>query len=86
MYYSYILYSSKLDKYYIGSTSDLAGRLRRHNSSGSGFTSTGKPWELVYQEEYPDKSQALKREKQLKSWKSRERLQSLISGSGHPGR
>jgi len=86
MYYCYILYSEKLDKFYIGSTSDLTGRLRRHNSSGRGFTSTGKPWEMVYSEPFNEKGAALKRELQLKSWKSRVQLEELIkSGSGHPG-
>ncbi|MCF8360066.1 MAG: GIY-YIG nuclease family protein [Prolixibacteraceae bacterium] len=86
MYYCYILYSAKLDKYYIGSTSDIEGRLSRHNSSGKGFTSTGKPWVLKYFEKYPEKSQAIKREYELKRWKDRIFLEALITkGSGHPG-
>ncbi|WP_372950757.1 GIY-YIG nuclease family protein [Mariniphaga sp.] len=43
MYYCYILYSQKLDKFYIGSTGDLSGRLSRHNSAHKGFTATGRP-------------------------------------------
>jgi putative endonuclease len=78
MYYCYILYSQKLNKYYIGSTGDVQGRLRRHNSSNRGFTSTGKPWNLKYFEEFPDKTSALKREKQLKSWKNRCAIEDLI--------
>jgi putative endonuclease len=65
MYYCYILYSEKLDKYYIGSTNDIQGRLKRHNTSNKGFTSMGKPWELKYFEEYTEKKIALKRELQL---------------------
>ncbi len=53
MFYCYILYSERLDKYYIGSTNDLNGRLQRHNTSNHGFTSTGKPWELKYSESFP---------------------------------
>ena len=78
MYYCYILYSEKLDKYYIGSTKDTDGRLRRHNSSNKGFTSTGKPWVMKYTEAFDDKSSAQKRELQLKSWKSRVALEDLI--------
>ena len=59
MHYCYILYSAKLDKYYIGSTCDICGRLRRHNSSNRGFTSTGKPWDLKYYEEFSTKSEAI---------------------------
>lgn len=83
MYAVYILYSSKLDKYYIGYTTDLVGRLRRHNSHSKGYTNAGKPWVLVYSEDYEKKSVAAAREKQLKKWKSRSGLELLIlNGSG----
>jgi putative endonuclease len=82
MHYCYILYSVKLDKYYIGSTSDLEGRQQRHNTSNKGFTSTGKPWELKYYETFESKQEALSRELQLKSWKDRDLLQRLISSAG----
>jgi putative endonuclease len=79
-----------IDKYYIGSTSDLEDRLKKHNHIHKGYTASGKPWVLVYSEAYKNKSEALMREKQLKAWKNRERLESLINkglsqvGSGHP--
>ncbi len=77
-YYCYIIYSTKLDKYYIGSTNNVEGRLRRHNSSNTGFTSTGKPWVIKYWEKFDNKTDAVKREFQLKSWKSRIKLEELI--------
>jgi putative endonuclease len=89
-YFVYILYSSKLEKYYIGSTSDLDDRLKKHNHIHKGYTATGQPWVIVYSEEYENKSEALLREKKLKAWKNRERIESLIKkglssdGSGHP--
>ena len=87
MFYCYILYSEKLDKYYIGSTSSIQGRLQRHNTSNKGFTSTGKPWVLKYFEAFESKHDAIKRKLQLKSWKDRSKLVGLISsaGSEHPG-
>ena len=51
-YFVYILYSNKLDKYYIGSTSDLEERLKKHNRIHKGFTLTGQPWIIVYNEEF----------------------------------
>ncbi|MGD9931577.1 MAG: GIY-YIG nuclease family protein [Mangrovibacterium sp.] len=85
MHFCYILYSEKLDKYYIGSTGDPTGRLQRHNSSKKGFTATGKPWTLKYLEKFETKELALKREMQLKAWKNRLFLEELIrKGSGHP--
>ncbi len=89
MYYCYILYSQKLDKYYIGSTNDVQGRLSRHNSSNKGFTSTGKPWGLKYFEQFEDRKSALAREQQLKKWKNRALIERLVqeqdgSGSEYP--
>jgi putative endonuclease len=86
-YFVYILYSEKLSKYYIGSSSDPEDRLRRHNGNHKGFTSAGQPWKMVYKEAYGTKTEALLRERQLKNWKSRHMINSLIehsAGSGHP--
>jgi len=85
MYFCYILYSEKLNKYYIGSTSNPEDRLYRHNTSKKGFTSTGKPWIIKYSESFETKDLALNREMQLKSWKNRTILEELIAkASEHP--
>ena len=85
MFSVYIIYSQKLDKYYIGFSSDIEKRLRKHNANSKGFTNNGKPWILTYSESFESKNEALAREKQLKNWKNRERLMSLIkAGSEHP--
>jgi putative endonuclease len=78
MYAVYVIYSSKLDRYYIGYSADVVDRLRRHNSHSKGFTCAGKPWVLVYSENYENRSDAAAREKQLKKWKNRTRLEDLI--------
>jgi putative endonuclease len=77
-YYLYILQSLATGTYYIGTTSDLEDRLHRHNSGRSKYTKRHVPWKLVYQEEYPTRSAAMKRERQLKNWKSRDRIESLV--------
>ena len=83
MFYFYILYSKTLDKYYIGHTSEsLEERLRKHLSNHSGYTSGGKDWEVVYSEMFDDKSSAYKRELEVKKWKSRIRVEKLISSAG----
>ncbi len=85
MHYVYIIYSQKIDKYYIGSTRNIPGRIRRHNECNKGFTSTGKPWAVVYQEKFDIKTEAIQRESQLKKWKNRSRIESLIKkNSEHP--
>jgi len=85
MYIVYIIYSQRIDKYYIGFSSNIHDRLCKHNRNSKGFSSSGKPWTIVYTEVFENKKDAMAREKQLKKWKNRERLKKLInSGSEHP--
>jgi putative endonuclease len=58
----YILYSATLNKYYIGSTTDIERRLNEHNRGKEKFTATGIPWILVYQESFAELKQARQRE------------------------
>jgi putative endonuclease len=75
----YILYSNSIDKYYIGFTGDdLQERLRRHNSDHKGFTGRKADWVIVHTEIFTTKAAALKREKEIKKWKSRKMIQQLI--------
>jgi putative endonuclease len=79
-FYVYILECSD-QSYYIGSTSDIEERLETHNSGkGSSWTAKRLPVQLVYQEQYEMKSEALKRERQIKGW-SRAKKEALINGN-----
>lgn len=52
---------------YTGVTDDIPRRLAAHRSGkGAKYTRGRGPLELVYQEEVPDKSAALRREHQIK--------------------
>jgi len=85
MYFVYIIYSPKLDKYYIGFTADIKDRLDKHNRKSKGFSNLGRPWQLVYSKCFDTKHDAMSREKQLKGWKNKERIVALIkAGSEHP--
>ncbi|MES2864235.1 MAG: GIY-YIG nuclease family protein [Bacteroidota bacterium] len=75
----YIIFSSTKDKFYIGLTSDLEEKIIRHNQRSKGFTGNTNDWKIVYTENYSTKTEALAREKQIKSWKSRIKIQELIS-------
>jgi len=77
-FYLYILYSKKLDKYYVGATQNIQKRLVRHLSNHRGFTARAKDWVVVYQETFQSKESAYAREKQIKSWKSRKMILRLI--------
>lgn len=82
MYILYALYNSRVDKIYIGQTVDLQKRLYEHNSHAfQGYTSRFEgEWEVIYQESLPTRSEALKREKQLKSFRGREFIKTHIPG------
>ncbi|MBL7739595.1 MAG: GIY-YIG nuclease family protein [Chitinophagaceae bacterium] len=82
LFFVYIIYSQKLDKYYIGYTSDLQKRLSEHNSGFSSFTASADDWTLKYSESYPDRESAMKREKEIKSKKSRKYIEWLINSVG----
>jgi putative endonuclease len=79
MYTVYVLKSIHFDKIYIGFTSDLNARLIAHNHpANKGWTHKFQPWEIKYTETFDNKSEAMKREKQLKSAKGREFIKNLI--------
>lgn len=80
MYYTYILYSKDLDKFYVGHTGeDLEERLRKHLSNHDGFTAKAKDWVIVYSENFITKEEAYRREREIKSWKSKSRIQKLYA-------
>jgi putative endonuclease len=59
-YYVYILQSQKDQSYYIGTTGDLSQRIERHNQGRSKYTKHKRPWNLVYVEDHPDRSSAMR--------------------------
>ena len=67
MFYVYILYSSKYDRFYIGQTADISQRLQQHNNKYEHATSPYVPWELVLKLEKPNRSEAIILEKKLKN-------------------
>ncbi|MFZ2970883.1 MAG: GIY-YIG nuclease family protein [Minisyncoccia bacterium] len=77
-YYFYIIKSEKNGRYYIGSCSDVDTRLKYHNNGWSKYTKAGMPWTLCYFEKYDSKTEALKREKSVKSKKSRKYIECLF--------
>jgi putative endonuclease len=80
MYTVYVLYSQRIDRYYIGYTNDLERRLYEHNRIKAKFTDRGIPWELRYTETYSSKSEAQVREQFIKGQKSRSFIEELIKG------
>lgn len=77
-YTVYILHSLTKDKFYIGYTANLTERIVRHNQKSKGFTGSTNDWVLVYHEDFISQSEAIQRERQIKSWKSKIKIKELI--------
>ncbi len=81
VYFVYILQSERDGSYYIGHTSNVEARLKRHNEGRSPYTRGKLPWKLVYHETLNSKSEAVKREGEIKSKKNREYIEQLVRTS-----
>jgi len=66
MYYTYILYSSAINKYYTGYTSDLNMRLIRHGKDKRKFTGQSDDWKMIKYFEFASKTDAIKLESRIK--------------------
>jgi putative endonuclease len=83
MFITYILKSAKDGKLYIGSTGNLARRLREHENGSVRSTRHRRPLELVYKEEFATKEKTSKRERYFKGGgKARKMLDGLIKNMG----
>jgi putative endonuclease len=80
-YQLYILESQSTNRYYIGQTQDIQKRLTYHNANYSKALKNRGPWRLVYSQEYTTRAEAMRRERQIKSWKDRAMTEQLVSAS-----
>ena len=67
MYTTYVLKSLKARRFYTGFTENLERRLNEHNSGKSSYTKRFMPWEVIFSKHFPEKQEAIKYEKYLKS-------------------
>ena len=80
MYYVYMVRCAD-ETLYTGIATDLERRIEEHNSStkGAKYTRVRRPVTLVYQEEFPDRSSASKREYMIKKKMNRKEKLQLIT-------
>jgi len=81
LYIVYAIYNGRHNKIYIGQTKDLKSRLALHNDRKFAKSYTARydgEWRLIYKEVAGSRSEALKREKQLKSFRGREFIKKHI--------
>ena len=68
MTFTYILFSRKKNKFYIGATKgSIENRLKEHNRGKTRSTKSGCPWILIHKEIFNTYTEARKRENFLKS-------------------
>ncbi len=88
MYAVYVLQSELDGSYYVGQTSDLEDRLKRHNRGTERASRSKRPWRLVYAEEYTTRREAMHREEEIKARKKRAFIDKLVAthrGVAQPG-
>jgi putative endonuclease len=85
MFYVYVLCSQSSGKLYIGQTGDIKRRLKEHQTGLARYTHGKGPWELMFAEEYQTRSEAMARERFLKTGRGRVWLKEKINGrAGSP--
>ncbi|MBS1927893.1 MAG: GIY-YIG nuclease family protein [Bacteroidetes bacterium] len=77
-FYVYIIQSQKFKSFYKGFSENPLTRLQQHNKGEALYTSSKRPWILVYVEEFESKKLALIREKNLKK-ATTERIKALLN-------
>jgi len=82
-FYVYILYSKKLNRYYIGTTDDVDKRYLEHNTVhySESFTAKGIPWDLKLSIKLNKSSEAYKLESFIKRMKSKVFIEKLINST-----
>ena len=78
MFIVYVLKSVRNGKRYVGYTGkNVETRLKEHNTGSNQFTKQNGPFEIYHQEIFREKTEAIKRERFLKSGQGRKFLDNL---------
>ena len=78
MYFVYVIQSISHLTRYVGHTNDISKRIKAHNNGDCRYTSGRRPWQLVHQEEFSSRAEAMKREIFLKSGQGRKYLDEIL--------
>lgn len=76
--YVYVLLSQKDRKLYVGYTTDLKERVRRHQAGFVPATSSRLPVTLIFYEAFLNKYDALRRERYFKTTKGKRSLRQML--------
>jgi len=80
-FHAYILRSRSTGRSYVGHTGNLTKRIFEHNNQRTISIKNRGPWELYHSEAFETRSEASRRERQIKSMKSRRYIEALAGAS-----
>jgi len=78
MFFVYVLRSIRTERTYVGFSAYPLYRLEQHNEGVTKSTKGRGPWELVYEEGFATRSEAMRRERYFKTGKGREELRRIL--------
>ncbi len=79
-----MLYNAE-SKTYVGYSANFVERVKEHNNEQGkkrGWTRTRGPWKVLHTEQYESVSDAINREKELKTGKGRDYIKDLLDKMG----
>ena len=82
MFCVYILQSEKDNSYYVGHSDNLDRRIEEHNREKNKYTRNKTPWKLAYGEFFNSRSEAMRREMEIKKKKRKNYIEWLINLAG----
>ena len=77
MYYTYILFSEKLNRYYTGQSHDIDSRLVEHNSGKGIYSGRAQDWVIVSTQIFETRAEAMHLETKIKKRGARRFLSDL---------
>jgi len=86
MFWVYVLLSQRDNKFYIGQTNNLKDRICRHNEGRVPATKGRRPLAVIHSEPFATRSEAVRRERYLKSLRGDGRLREIIGMLSRQGR
>ncbi len=81
MYFVYILFSQKCNRYYVGYATDVELRLERYNRGMVAATKNCRPYILKASKSFITETEARKEESRIKKQKNRIYLEKVINGN-----
>jgi len=80
-FHFYILQSQTTGHFYVGHTENLSRRICENNNNRTASIKNRGPWALFYSEEFDTRSEAARREREVKRMKSRAYILGLAGAS-----